>query len=210
MKLDDNTPPEEIDPLVNKNNLTILERYIFVSHWCKNKAVLDGACAYGKGTALLKALGAKGVTGIDIDKKALEYCKRNHANCEFEKVDLTKRIGNGHAVYDRVVSIETMEHLPKDDVLVYLRNLKRMLKREGKLVITTPIRKSKKFEYDGGTHLYEYDEQEFMSALRKVFVNIELFSIIEFKLFKEGMLHSELVREVGKLSKLFFAVCTKK
>ena len=211
MKMTQNAPPLEVDPLVNRNNKTILERYIFAAHWCKGKSVLDASCGYGFGSAILKALGASSVTGSDIDKDALKYCKEKHTGCKFYNMDLTNRVSNGHPVYDVIVSIETMEHLPKEDMLRYLRNMKMLLKRNGKLIITTPIRRSMKFVYKGGTHLYEYNEPEFKSVIRSVFTDFEVNSIVEFKLRKEaGMLHSEFEYGISEDSRLFFAICTKK
>ena len=209
VKLDQNAPPLEVDPLVNRNNKTILERYIFAAHWCKGKKVLDSSCGYGYGSAILKALGANTVTGTDIDDEALEFCKENHVGCGFSKMDLTKRIGNGYPVFDVVVSIETMEHLPKDDVEVYLRNLKRCLKRGGKLIVTTPVRREMKFNYKGGTHLYEYNEAEFRHLINLLFTDVKYMSLVEFRCFKDGLLHSELINDITKDSRLFFAVCTK-
>ena len=208
-KVDQNALPADIDPISNPASLSIIDRYIFASHWCKNKKVLDASCGYGVGTNILKALGAGEVTGTDIDEVALRYASGNNNHIEFFNMDLTKPVKEMGFKdnYDVVVSIETMEHLPKESVVTYLNNLKAMTRKGGKVIITSPIRTESTFNYIGGTHLYEYNTSEFKELLNSVFDLVEFNSIFEFAIADNGLLHSELIKGIMDNSKLFFAVC---
>lgn len=209
VKLDQNTLPENLDPLKDKNSLTVIERYIFASHWCRGKSVVDASCGYGFGTSLLSALGAKEVVGLDIDDDALKYCQENHKNCTFFKFDLTNPLSIVRK-YDVVVSIETMEHLPRDKIDNYISNLKSLVNPDGIIIITTPIRRCKEFVYHGGTHLYEYDVNEFLEIMKSNFVKVNYNSIVEFRLGESGLLHSEFIDFISDKAMLFFAVCKLK
>lgn len=209
-----NTPLDELDVLINKNTKTILERYIYASHWCKGKTVLDAASGHGIGSMLLMTLGAKSVTGVDFESAALNTARKyNYDKVKFYKQDLTKPFDMGDR-FDVVVSIETFEHLPKEKISEYLMNLKGHLKDKGTILITTPIRRSPEFIYNGGTHLYEYTEEEFVEELAKVFeadkYTLEVNSLLEFRVAPMGILHTEYIQEIAENSNLFFAVIQRK
>ena len=80
MKLNDNTPFEEIDRVSKPVCSTMVDRYVIANHWTKNKSVLDAATGKGYGAMILYSLGAKSVTGIDIDKEGIR-----DANKRFKK-----------------------------------------------------------------------------------------------------------------------------
>ena len=64
----DNTPLVEIDRLLKPATSTMIDRYIIANHWTKGKKVIDAATGMGYGAGILLSLGAKSVTGIDIDE----------------------------------------------------------------------------------------------------------------------------------------------
>ncbi len=216
MKTTQNTDLNEIDPISNPNTLTILDRYCLASHWCHDKVVADYACGKGHGTGILKAIGAKRVIGFDFEEHTISenfqrYNLKNYNEDRiwFECNDIT--IPSTHyydGFFDTVISIETFEHIPKGDVKQYLNNIKKMLKPDGVAIITTPIRRTKEFKYDGGTHLYEYTEDEFKKEISKVFKTFEIHSLAEFRVIENGLLHTELFNGIENNSKLFWCVIT--
>ena len=115
-----------------------LERYKLACQFTGGKKVLDVACGIGKGSNILAQAGnALYVNGFDIQPEAIRYAKwRNFApNLEFsvvnaETMDITD-------AYDLAVSFETIEHLP--NYRSFLTNVKKGLKSEGYLLISTPI-----------------------------------------------------------------------
>lgn len=186
-KDDDNTSIDEINTITNPNTKTLIDRYVFASNFCKDKKVLDCACGHGYGTKILEALGAKEVYGVDIDNNAIDKANKRYHTKQFEFSDVTTdwtSPSNFDYVgkFDVVVSIETFEHIPRDKVTTMLTNFKNVCSKGGKIIITTPHRFSEKFEYNGGTHLYEYNITEFLEELQNVFKSrsIELWYAVEF------------------------------
>jgi SAM-dependent methyltransferase len=112
-------------------------RYAFASQWCRGAEVLDAACGEGYGAALL-AVAARSVTGVDISGEAIRHARRRYGdrrNLSFEVADAT-RLPFADAVFDRVVSFETLEHLRDQQTL--LREFRRVLKPDGILILSSP------------------------------------------------------------------------
>lgn len=183
-KTDQNTPVEDINTITNPSTRTLIDRYIFASNFCKNKTVCDCASGSGFGSALLWALGAKEVLGLDIDDESVVNSakKYKHENIDFAKADLTTTIDGFDNKFDVIVSIETFEHVKRTDVNRMLRNFKRFCKNKGHIIITTPRRTTEEFEYDGGTHLYVYSREEFKEELHRLFDDVKFYYALEYVL----------------------------
>lgn len=112
-------------------------RYVLAARWCANTHTLDAACGEGYGSALLAQAGAL-VKGVDISAQAIEHARRSYGHLdgvEFHVSDCTT-LPFGDAVFDRVVSFETLEHLQEHDLL--LAEFRRVLKPDGFLVLSSP------------------------------------------------------------------------
>lgn len=184
MKTDDNTPIDDINSITNPNTKTLIDRYVFASNFCKHKDVLDAPCGHGYGSMLLKSLGAKSVHGIDIDKKALDKCINlyKEKSVKYSYQDLTDPMSDWkQGSFDAIVSIEGFEHVSRDDVVQLLYNFRYLAKKDATIIITTPIRYSEKWNYQGGTHLYEYSLDEFEEVIGNVFPNFEIWYGVEFR-----------------------------
>ena len=132
-------------------------RYLFAKKFVKNKIVVDVACGNGYGSKILKEAGAKYVFGIDKNKKAVEYARKNYmaANVNFSVGDGEKMSIDSKSI-DVVISFETIEHLKNP--IFFLKEIKRVLKLNGILVLSTPNRE---FSYeDNPFHLKEYTLNE--------------------------------------------------
>jgi len=152
-----------------------LHRYHALRDIVKNKTVLDIASGEGYGTALL-AKSAKKVFGVDIDPNAIEYSTKKYAdagNIEFiiGSADLIPL--PDHSI-DIVVSYETIEHLDESLQAKFLLEIKRVLKREGSLVISTPDKTnySERYGYTNKFHLKEFTSEEFSSFLKNYFGHV--------------------------------------
>lgn len=185
MKESDNTHIDEFDRFKYPASSTSVDRYIFANSYTKGKTVLDAATGYGYGAGILLSLGAKSVVGIDIDEDAV-----NDANERFESPKAVFQTCDIYNLTDSFkedefevcTSIETFEHLPPERLDEYLQSLRKVTSEL--IFITTPKRKTEKWIYDGGTHLYEYDPQEFVDALNRNFPNDTVggFGIVEMPL----------------------------
>lgn len=182
MKESDNTHIDEFDRFKYPASSTSVDRYIFANSWTKGKTVLDAATGYGYGAGILLSLGAKSVVGIDIDEDAIKDSNQrfNSPKAIFKTCDifnLSKTFKQNE--FEVCTSIETFEHLPPEKIDGYLQSLREVTSEV--VIISTPKRKTETWVYDGGTHLYEYDPNEFLEILNRNFPNDDVggFGIIE-------------------------------
>lgn len=127
-------------------------RYAFACRIVKGLTALDIASGEGYGTyALSKS--ATSVIGVDIDEPSVERAR--------EKYGLDYRVGTANKIpvvdasVDCVVSFETLEHL--EDALAFLREVHRVLKPGGRLLLSTPNR----HVYHAGVSANEYHVREY-------------------------------------------------
>ena len=132
--------PGQVEPdLLNEH----LARYHFAKQFVKGKRVLDAACGSGYGSAML-AESAGSVIGIDISGEAVGYARSNYAaaaaagaEIDFSEGDCLALPMNDHSV-DVAVAFEIVEHIK--DASGFLRELRRVLRPDGVLILSTPNR----------------------------------------------------------------------
>lgn len=114
-----------------------IQRYHFAKDFSIDREVLDIACGSGYGSYFLAKTGSRSVKGVDISKEAIHYCKRRYRcnNLAFSVMDATK-LQFPACTFDTVISFETIEHIK--DCNLFLAELKRVLKPNGVIVISTP------------------------------------------------------------------------
>lgn len=152
-------------------NLTLhLHRYIFILPYVVDKKCLDVACGTGYGMQLISMV-AKSVTGIDNDKKTLEWAKKNNIfynTVKFIQTDLNKRDLSGE--FDVVISFETIEHLKSPEN--FLKNIKSVLEKNGLLILSTPIN-----EPDNPFHKHFFNWESITNLVEGIFgKNIRWYS----------------------------------
>jgi ubiquinone/menaquinone biosynthesis C-methylase UbiE len=144
-------------------------RYSFALPYIKDKKVLDIACGTGYGLAFLKS-SAKSVTGVDVDIEAAKQAKNE---CD-EKARVL--LGDGTNLpfhdesFDVVTSFETLEHLVERKL--FLSELKRVLKPNGLLILSTPnahYTKPINGKPTNKFHVFEYTTEELKAELESQF-----------------------------------------
>jgi SAM-dependent methyltransferase len=178
MKETDNTPLVEIDRLLKPATSTMIDRYIIANHWTKGKSVIDAATGKGYGAGILLSLGAKSVVGIDIDEDGVRDANNIYQspNIKYKVCDIFNlKEDFKENEFEVCTSIETFEHLPPERIDEYLQSLKHVTSET--IIITTPRRKVPVWHYNGGTHLYEYDKNEFTDILYRNFEGSEITAI---------------------------------
>ncbi|MEW6108499.1 MAG: glycosyltransferase [Nitrospirota bacterium] len=156
-----------------------LHRYKSALSLVTDKVVLDIACGEGYGSALL-ATTANKVYGVDIDAKSVENAQKKYAS---ENSKLSFRQGNANQIpletdsVDVVVSFETIEHLDESNQQAFLLEIKRVLKADGLLVISTPDKAnySDRYAHENEFHIKEFTKDEFSEFLGKQFKYIAEF-----------------------------------
>ena len=163
---------ERMVPAYHKNQLVYgehLVRYEAVKELVKGKAVLDIAAGSGYGSYLI-ARTAKKVTGVDYSPVAAKYAKANYASPK-----ITYLQGDAKAIpiddnsVDVVVSFETLEHI--DDYEKFMSEIKRVLKPNGLLVLSTP--NDIEFPEGADFHFHEFKQAELERLVKKYFKNIK-------------------------------------
>jgi SAM-dependent methyltransferase len=98
------------------------------------KTVLDAACGDGKLGKLVKDEWGVDMCGADIAQKGVELSKASGIKAKV--ANLSEKIPFKDKSFDMVLSSESIEHFANPDK--FLREVHRVLKPKGLLVITTP------------------------------------------------------------------------
>jgi ubiquinone/menaquinone biosynthesis C-methylase UbiE len=147
-------------------------RYAFARAFVAGRRVLDVSCGEGYGSALLAEAAAE-VVGIDIAGEAIEHARSTYAgraNLRFERGSATA-LPLSDASIDAAVSFETIEHLPRDEQPRMVRELARVLTRDGVLLLSAPnpVEYSQARGYRNPFHLHEPSREELAALLGSEF-----------------------------------------
>lgn len=164
-----------------------LARYNFASQYVNDKVVLDLGCGVGFGTYLLSVKGkSKEVIGIDISKEAIDWATSHYRRpkISFLSTDAS-RLTFRNNTFDVVCAFEIIEHV--EDYTLLLKEIYRVLKPKGTLIISTPNKKV--YSPDRERPLNPYHEKEFYfrefkTALSKTFTLNSFYGQIPKKVAK--------------------------
>jgi SAM-dependent methyltransferase len=150
-----------------------LKRYDFALPYCRAKVVLDAGCGVGYGSALL-AEAATRVVGVDVSDAAIDYARERYAaaNLEFETMDVMA-LALEDGSFDVVCAFETIEHVEDRDA--FLREIARVLRLEGVLLVSTPRADETTEQPDNPFHHVELSRADFERLLGRHFQSIELY-----------------------------------
>ncbi len=141
-----------------------------VFHLPLNSKVLDVGCATGFFLDLIRSMGWRG-EGIEVSKWAASFgnkklgLKIKHGTIDSLKTPKEK--------FDLITAWETIEHIQGLDS--FLKNSKKLLKQNGKLVLSTPninsldylVNKEAWFRLDMPVHLYLFSPRTITKLLKK-------------------------------------------
>jgi ubiquinone/menaquinone biosynthesis C-methylase UbiE len=150
-------------------------RYKFALRFVKDKLVLDIGCAARMGPFILSGPARK-VAGMDISEEAVGYAFK-----KWPRVNLTYLVADAKYLpfkdeaFDCIVSFELIEHL--DNYEAYLGETKRVLRKAGYLIISTPNRSvtAPQGILSNPDHLREFNLEEFRSILGGYFSDITIY-----------------------------------
>jgi SAM-dependent methyltransferase len=123
---------------------------------------LDCASGSGYGTNLLSGFVQK-IIGYDINKDAVAYAREHYAHDDCVFYDEREPFSTKR--FDTIISIETIEHMERTDSVDFLKFLLGLLKKDGILVITTPLVDVSNPNPSNVFHKYEYSYSEFEEIL---------------------------------------------
>ncbi|NFB31227.1 methyltransferase domain-containing protein [Clostridium botulinum] len=164
--------------------LTICERYKFAASFIKSDyKVLEAPCGFGYGAAYFSKLCSK-VEALDLAKDNIDFAKNAYKfnNVNWVNSDVTK-LPYKDSEFNVYVSYEVFEHLPLELTEKYLEEAKRVIKDNGKFIISTPNRETRK-NINNPFHIKEYNFEEFSNILEKYFGKVSYYSVVDFKVQK--------------------------
>jgi SAM-dependent methyltransferase/glycosyltransferase involved in cell wall biosynthesis len=152
-------------------------RYLWARRYAQGHRVLDVASGEGYGTDLLAAV-ARSVVGVDRSAEAVHHARDHYRrdNLQFLIGDASRLPIEGSALFDVVVSFETIEHLTAEDQPRFLAEVKRVLAPGGVFLVSTPD----KVAYQAGASTpNEFHEREFSAEEFRAFLG-EHFPVVRF------------------------------
>lgn len=208
--------PSAVDDL--ELEIEHLQRYLSIVDLIKDKVVLDAASGEGYGSYILSQKSAR-VTGIDLSEDAIEHAKKTYKrfNLSFEHASIEKLPFQDQS-FDVVVSFETIEHVDENIQQSFLNEIKRVLKKDGLLIMSTPNKYiySDRVNYKNEFHVKEFYVEEFKTFLSKYFSfvdiyyqNYEVYSVINNGVDQETKAYYRNKKE-DYTGKYLIAACSNK
>lgn len=150
-----------------------------------NGKILDAGCGYGYGTYYLSLKTKNNVVGFDIDKNKINIAEKNYNNtnlkyCVLDLLDddCVNKFISTEGIFDLITCFEVLEHIPKDKEEMFLNNLKKLLKSEGILILSTPNKDVWDiFAYTDG-HINEKTPEALIALLENYFEVKEVYGSI--------------------------------
>lgn len=102
----------------------------------KSAVIADLACGSGRLLLLLKEMGYRNVTGVDLSPKQVELARQVSPNVVAG--DLLDFLAGRPESFDLLVAIDFLEHLYKDEVLTFLDQSHRALMPGGRIILQMP------------------------------------------------------------------------
>lgn len=119
----------------------------------------------GQGELLLlwKELGYKNTTSIDISKDVCNHVKKMGFACDLVE-DSSEYLKAHKDQFDLVVLNDVLEHVPKSEIVIFVKSILSSLRPKGKLLIKVPNAQSPHFSvgrYGDLTHEQSFTESSF-------------------------------------------------
>lgn len=176
---------------------SLIKNYIMNKDLKRKKLkILDVGCGSGKLMEDLKDFGR--VSGVDSSKKALTFCKQRGLR-NIYRADISDKLPFSEETFDLALLIDVLEHT-KDDGKV-LRNLKRVLKKNGFLILTIPAYQALFSYWDKMLgHKRRYNKNDLSRKIKKngyqvlkmsYFNSFVLVPAVFFRLFKSRLSKSK-------------------
>lgn len=185
-----------------------LLRHQFVYEYVKGQIkltdrLLEVGFGEGYGSEMLLS-SCESYTGVDVAEEAVDYASDTYGatNCKFDHYD-GGVLPYDDESFDVVISFQVIEHVGED--VGFVRQLARVLKKGGRLYVTTPnkaIRLKPGQKPWNRYHIREYYQSELSGVLSEFFEDVKVSGVfgtrqiheIEMNRIKQGPLLSILLR----------------
>jgi 2-polyprenyl-3-methyl-5-hydroxy-6-metoxy-1,4-benzoquinol methylase len=170
--------------------------------------ILDLGCGTGHFLYYLEKKGCTHFLGIDISSQQVDFC-REHVSKKVEMADAFEYLKEKKNTYDVIVANDLLEHIPKEEIIAFLRLANTALKEKGLFLMRTPNMGNPLAlysRYKDFTHEVGFTDRSLYQALWTAgFRDIQIFPYKSFptRTFKRSV-ESWLARLTGfVLTKLF-------
>lgn len=114
-----------------------LDTVVSILNPSKDDKILDAGCGDGRLIYEIRDSNAE-LVGVDYSERAIAFAKIFSPKVPFYIEDLTKKTHFKSGSFNKIVSIETLEHIHPTKIDLFLSELKRLSKKEGTIIITVP------------------------------------------------------------------------
>lgn len=153
------------------------QRYQLAKKFIAGKKVLDAACGEGYGSNLLAETACQ-VTGLDIDIETVKRANEKYGNSKLSYVHGSiEKLPFDDGTFDVVISYETIEHVNVTIQNNFLNEIRRVLKLDGILIMSTPNKAVYTDLVEGKNkfHVKEFYVDEYLEFLNNFFCNTGIF-----------------------------------
>ena len=104
----------------------------------KNAKIIDIGCGDGKFLFFLEQSGYHQIEGLELSEQQVEEAKK-HVKCPIHLVDNTiSFLQKASETYDMITMNDVLEHIPKKETVIFLKNVHDSIKPGGIAVINVP------------------------------------------------------------------------
>lgn len=103
----------------------------------QNAQILDVGCGAGHFLYYLEKKGYTDFLGIDISRQQVDFCRENISQ-QVERADAFEYLKDKKNAFDAVVANDMLEHIPKEEIITFVKLVNTALKDNGIFLIRTP------------------------------------------------------------------------
>ena len=154
--------------------------------------ILDVGCGTGANLKMLAKYGE--AEGVDISPQAVEFCGERGLDCV--KLGAIEQLPYADASFDLVTALDVIEHL--DDDRVGLREIRRVLRRDGRVLLFVPA-----FMFlwgvqdDVSHHRRRYTADEIAERIREAGLTVERITYANLMFFLPILIGRSFMRLTG-------------
>ena len=129
--------------------------------------VLDIGIGRGEMLSCYEKWGYKNYLGIDISPSTVKFCKSIGLNCDLVE-DSGRYLKDNQNTFELITLIDVLEHIPREYVVSFLKDVKNALKDDGIFIIQVPNLQAPDGQlhmYNDVTHMMGYIEHSLQQVL---------------------------------------------
>ena len=161
--------------------INVKNRYEWCNRYIQDKVVLDVPSGMGFGASFLK--GYKKIYGVDISKEAIEEGSKRYPDIIFIQGSMTNIPIPSNSI-DVTICFEGIEHITFEDQKLLFKELYRVTKNGGLVMLTVPVVYSGHKQSGNKYHIYEPTPEEVKEHINNSFSTNKI--IIEKKELLKG------------------------